>query len=262
MQLPRHPACWRRLAGQRRQDTIEWAAVLLVVAALIAAVVSFAPQLGSTLGHDVQCVIAKISGGGCTVGAPGKTVSVSSRTARYIGRASAGMSAGGGAYGARTADRRFASSPPRAVAAITGPSVNQIIHGLGLDVLGKAAVAAAERTASQNAAGSGTFSGILKALGTYVSKDRVAGLLVSFGFDVGDLSCEQGPLYMRAQPTFALVANVLGLVSRAQAGSNRPLGSGAFCRATSRGPGRRGAGLALSFEATAGTGRWRRSSSP
>ncbi len=42
--------------------------MLLVVAALIAAVVSFAPQLGSTLSRDVQCVIAKVFGGGCTPG--------------------------------------------------------------------------------------------------------------------------------------------------------------------------------------------------
>lgn len=119
--------------------------------------------------------------------------------------------------------RTFASSPPRAVAADTAPSANQIIHDLNLAILGKAVVGDAKRIASQNAAGSVKFSQVLQAVATFVAKDSIAGFLVSLGLGAEQTSCEQGLLYMRARPAFALVANVLGLVSRAQPGPNRPL---------------------------------------
>jgi hypothetical protein len=75
----------RRLSCQQGQDTVEWAGVLVIVVLIIAAVVAIAPQLGSTIGHDMECVIAKVFGGGCTAPAP-YVVSVTTKTAGYNGR--------------------------------------------------------------------------------------------------------------------------------------------------------------------------------
>lgn len=85
VQVSGHPSSRRRIACQRGQDTIEWAAVLVVVALLIAAVATLVPQLGATLGHDVDCLIAKIFGGGCAAG-PRYPVGVSTKTVGYNGR--------------------------------------------------------------------------------------------------------------------------------------------------------------------------------
>jgi hypothetical protein len=83
--IPGHLPLRRRLVCQRGQDTVEWAGVLVIVALIIAAIVAFAPRLGTTLGHDMECVIKKIFGGGCTAPAP-YVVSVTTKTVGYNGR--------------------------------------------------------------------------------------------------------------------------------------------------------------------------------
>ncbi len=138
-------------------------------------------------------------------------------------RASVRVGAGSHSYRV-IAENRYGtrSSRRRAFAATKGPSADEIRRGLGLDALGKTVVADAERITLQ-AAEAGALRSALRLVGKFATKAGVLGFLISIGLDNGDLSCEQGPLYVRAKPTFALTANVLGLVSRAHAGPNRPL---------------------------------------
>lgn len=64
---------------------VEWAGVLVVVAVLIAGVVAFAPGLATTLGHNIECLIAEIFGGRCPTAAKYR-VSSSTKTVGYDGR--------------------------------------------------------------------------------------------------------------------------------------------------------------------------------
>lgn len=114
------------------------------------------------------------------------------------------------------------SSPPRAFAADSPPTAEQIRQGLGLDVLGNDTVAAAERITLQAAEGV-AFRSVLESVGKFASKASIVGFLVGFGLSAEPTSCEARLVYMRAKPTFALTANVLGLVARARPGPNRPL---------------------------------------
>ena len=122
------------------------------------------------------------------------------------------------------AENRYgtSSSPPRAFAADSPPTAEQIRQGLGLDVLGNDAVAAAERITLQAAEGV-AFRSVLESVGKFASKASIVGFLVGFGLSAEPTSCEARLVYTEAKPSFAPTANVLGLVSRAQIGLNRPL---------------------------------------
>lgn len=76
----------RRLADERGQDAIEYLGVLAVVAVVIASVVVVMGSLAPGLASDVECVIAKIFGGGCSSG-PVYPVSQTIKTAGWSGRA-------------------------------------------------------------------------------------------------------------------------------------------------------------------------------
>lgn len=135
------------------------------------------------------------------------------------------MRVGVGSHSYRViAENRYGtrSTRPRGFKAIPAPSVNEIRRGLGLDVLGKDAVAAAERITLQ-AAEAAALRSSLRKVGKFAGKASILGFLVSLGLEDGDLSCEQGRLYKRAKPTFALASDLLGRVSRAGRGPNRLL---------------------------------------
>ncbi len=83
-------------------------------------------------------------------------------------------------------------------------------------------VAAAEGI-TLRAAEAATLRTALRVLGKFASKVAVAGLLASFLLDNGDLSCEQGPLYMRARPVFKEAADALKRAAAAGYGPQRKL---------------------------------------
>jgi len=116
-------------------------------------------------------------------------------------------------YGARSSRHR----PFRAVAATEGPSVDRIRRHLGLDALEKDVVASAERITLQAAEGT-AFRSVLRSLGKFASRASILGVLVSLGFETGDLDCEQGPLYAHARPVFKDVADGLDRAARAGVG--------------------------------------------
>jgi len=136
------------------------------------------------------------------------------------------MRVGAGLHSYRVlADNRYGtrSSRARAFAATAAPSPEQIRRSLGIDVLGKDVVGAAERITSQ-AAEDVAFRGVLKAVGKFATKASIVALIAGFLLDNGDLACELSPnLYKGSKLTFALTANTLNLVARAGVGTNRPL---------------------------------------
>jgi Flp pilus assembly pilin Flp len=77
----------RLFSDQRGQDMVEYGGVLLVVALVVAAVVTLATQsLGSTVARDIECLVQKIIGqGGCAAG-PSYPVSASVKSVGYDGR--------------------------------------------------------------------------------------------------------------------------------------------------------------------------------
>jgi hypothetical protein len=110
------------------------------------------------------------------------------------------------------------SMRPRAASARSAsPSADEIRRGLGLDVLQKEVVAAAEAITLE-AAEAAAFRTALRTLGKFVSKAGILGFLLSFGLDDGDLDCEQGPLYMRAKPAFKHAAHALNRAAHARGG--------------------------------------------
>ncbi len=133
-------------------------------------------------------------------------------------RATMRISAGSHSYRVIARNRYGArSSPARAFSATQSPSVDQIRRGLGLDVLQKDVVTAAERI-TLRAAEASAFRSLLRSLGKLASRASVLGFLVSIGLDDGDLSCEQGVLYRKAKPVFKGAADVLNRAARAGVG--------------------------------------------
>jgi hypothetical protein len=73
------------LADQRGQDMVEYGGVLVVVAVVIALVATFWQSFGPTFVRDVQCLVEKVIGQGCSAPTP-YPVSASVKNVGYSGR--------------------------------------------------------------------------------------------------------------------------------------------------------------------------------
>jgi hypothetical protein len=73
------------LADQRGQDAVEYGGVLLVVALIVAAMAALWTSYGPTFAHDVECLVEKVLGQGCSA-PPAYPVSASVKTVGYSGR--------------------------------------------------------------------------------------------------------------------------------------------------------------------------------
>jgi len=111
---------------------------------------------------------------------------------------------------------------PTAHTALKPPTAEQIRVAIGLDALG-GSVAAAARNAALKGLEAGALRTVLRDVADFASKANVITLIVTTATDVlagdGNPDCEQGPLYMRAKPTFKNAGTALKAAAGAKVGA-------------------------------------------